>query len=560
MIDMASVYADRFKNNADALRAAVMGQSPDPKLDPYTALNALKLVNESQRMAMAGQAQQPTSSPSILAENIAPPAAPQGLAGMVPMGAPAGQMPQGMPPQGMPQGMPPQGMPQQTMQAASGGLANMYTPEEDFAEGGIVAFQSGGPAYTASSAGPVAYAGSSPAVDANPLASNTEGVDDGERDDYLAMLDELEGGGGSPAGLAAANALTLATARRIASRDLRDLTPEEYKTRYATELEKITTAAGPSPYAGMRADLVEQGKERAGNLEFAKGEALLQAASDVLEGNNAMRGLAKGGAKFAKVYGEAQRADKLAKRSMSQMEFHIADAERKERMGNSRAATAAVERASKDRKDMNKAELDRDIALGKLATEMGKVNKPPRAAGSGGEGKLPQVDRDAAAMAKQIIDLESTNPDDPKLPALKKKLTALEKIIATTKTTESGPGKLGAQESQIFIGAVKDSSANARKRLYADPVMRSNDPVAMNKRYREIYAEEIQGRFPKAALSDLLAQMPAEELPAGGKAPAPAASAKALPMPASKEELKTNQLYNTSQGPAVWNGTKFVAQ
>ena len=45
MIDMASVYADRFKDNADALRAAVMGQSPDPKLDPYTALNALKLVN-----------------------------------------------------------------------------------------------------------------------------------------------------------------------------------------------------------------------------------------------------------------------------------------------------------------------------------------------------------------------------------------------------------------------------------------------------------------------------------------------------------------------------------
>jgi len=142
MIDMASVYADRFKNNADALRAAVMGQSPDPKLDPYTALNALKLVNESQRMAMASQAQQPTSSPSILAENLAPPATSQGLAGMVPMGAPTGQMPQGMPPQGMPpQGMPPQGMPQQTMQAASGGLANMYTPEEDFAEGGIIAFK-----------------------------------------------------------------------------------------------------------------------------------------------------------------------------------------------------------------------------------------------------------------------------------------------------------------------------------------------------------------------------------------------------------------------------------
>jgi hypothetical protein len=246
---------------------------------------------------------------------------------------------------------------------------------------------------------------------------------------------------------------------------------------------------------------------------------------------------------------------------MAQMEFHINDAERKERMGNSRAATAAVERASKDRKDMNKAELDRDIALGRLASEMGKINKPPRVVGAGGEGKLPPIDRDAAAMAKQIIDLESANPDDPKLPALKKKLVALEKIIATTKTTESGPGKLGTQSTQIFVGAAKDASAEARKRLYLDPVMRTNDPAAMNKRYRELYAESIQSKFPGAPLSELLAQMPAEDLgsiapPAAGKP----VTQKALPMPASKDDLKVNQLYNTSQGLAIWNGKNFVAQ
>ena len=135
MIDMASVYAERFKGNPNMLRAAVLGQSPDPKLDPYTALNALRLVKESQQMAMAGQAQQPTSAPSILAQNLAPPTPPQGLAGMMPMGAPAGQMPQGMP-----QRAP---MPQPVMQA-SGGLASMPTTDEDYAAGGIVAFQVGG--------------------------------------------------------------------------------------------------------------------------------------------------------------------------------------------------------------------------------------------------------------------------------------------------------------------------------------------------------------------------------------------------------------------------------
>jgi len=131
MIDMASVYAERYKQNPQALQAAVMGQSPDPKLDPYTALNALRLVKESNMMAMSGKAQQPTSSPSIVAEAMAPPTPPQGLGAMMPMGAPAARLP--------PQPQMAQA-PQGPMQMASGGLAGMYTPEENYAVGGIVAF------------------------------------------------------------------------------------------------------------------------------------------------------------------------------------------------------------------------------------------------------------------------------------------------------------------------------------------------------------------------------------------------------------------------------------
>jgi hypothetical protein len=532
MIDQASVFAERYKGNPQVLQATVLGQGNIPGLDPYTALNALKLIKESNMIAMAGRAQQPTSSPSIVAETLAPAPSPQGLGAMVPNTM--GQMPPGAP-QGLAAVAPQQRAPQQApVMQRSGGLAGMPTPEESYAEGGIVAFQKGGLNAVAVSDDPTLRLG---------------GEGEGEQDDYLAMLDELEGGEGSPAGLAAANKLTLATARRIASRDLRDLSPQERKTMYAEEYKRITDAAGPSPYAGMRADIAEQGKERAANLEFAKGEALLQAASDVLEGNNAMRGLAKGGARFAKVYGEAQRADKAAKRSMSQMEFHIADAERKERMGNSRAATTAVENARKDRKDMNKAELDRDIALGRLSTEMGKINKPPRAAGGEKALKLNE-DLGAAEVAFEKDPSEGN----------RQRVVALRRAVDRVKTTESGAGKLGAQNTQIFVGAAKDASAEARKLLNQDPVMRSNDPVAKNKRYRELYAEAIQSKFPGTPLSELLANMPAEELPAGGKAPAPAASAKALPMPASQDQLKVNQLYNTNRGLAVWNGTNFVAQ
>jgi hypothetical protein len=456
MIDMASVFADRYRKNSDVLRSAVIGQSPDPKLDPYTALNALKLIKESERMAMAGQAQQPTSSPSIVAENMAPNPMQQGLGAMMPMGAPAGQMPQGMPPQGMPQ---------QPMQAASGGLAGMYSPEEDFAEGGIVAFQDRGYVNPNLTEGMP-----TPAVSARPSYFESEG--EGEQgDDYLAMLDELEGGEGSPAGLAAANRLALATARRIASRDLRDMTPEEEEKAYGKAYERITKAAGPNPYAAMRADLAEQGKERAGNLELAKGEALLEAASAVLEGNNAIRGLAQGGARFAKSYGAAQRADKAAKRSMAQMEFSIADAERKERSGNSRAATAAVENKRKSIADYNKAELERDKALGRLASDMGRFNKPSARSGATGNAAIPAVDKQLAAARLALA-------EDPQNPKLLRQVQALEQTLSLAKTAQWNPEKAGTEEAKVQTKADTDLDARVAKDKIFDPAWQNATTTA----------------------------------------------------------------------------------
>jgi hypothetical protein len=445
MIDMASVYAERYRKTPDVLRSAVIGQSSDRSLDPYTALNALKLIKESERMAMAGQAQQPTSSPSIVAENMAPNPMQQGLGAMMPMGALAGQMPQGMP-----QGMPPQGMPQQPMQAASGGLANMYSPEEDFAEGGIVAFQSGGLNAVAVTDDPTRRLGG-------------EGEGEGEQgDDYLSILDELEGGEGSPAGLAAANRLSLATARRIASRDLRDMSPEDEEKAYGKAYERITKAAGPNPFAAIRADLAEQGKERAGNLELAKGEALLEAASAVLEGNNAIRGLAQGGARFAKSYGAAQRADQTAKRSMAQMEFYIADSERKERSGNSRAAQASVELARKSRADYNRAELERDKALGRLASDMGRYNKSSARSGATGNAAIPAVDKQLAAARLALA-------EDPENPKLLRQVKALEDTLTLAKTTQWNPDKAGSEEAKLTSKTDTELDTQVNKKKIFDP-------------------------------------------------------------------------------------------
>ena len=321
-IDMASVYAARYRKQPDMLRAAVMGQSPDPKLDSYTALNALRLVKEADMMAMAGQAQQPTSSPSIVAQNLAPNPMMQGLGAMVP-GA-IGQAPQGMPPQGQaPQQRAP--MPQPTMQAASGGLAGMYTPEEDYAEGGIVAFQAGGETKDM-----VANA-----VSANPL------------DDYMA-----EAGEPNPTVLSMAQD-RLNEYMNFAPREMSEKEQEAFLDRYMARIKK---AGGEDIYAPAKERLRAREAALAGDRKSGEGMALLTAAGAVLKGRNLAEGASNALPAYAQQMGEVKRAEQQEKRAIEQMNFSLADAQRKERMGDARGAQAALAEARKFQQDANRAQ------------------------------------------------------------------------------------------------------------------------------------------------------------------------------------------------------------
>ncbi len=422
MIDMASVYAERYKTQPQMLQAAVMGQSPDPKLDPYTALNALKLVKESQRMAMAGQAQQPTSSPSIVAETMAPNPMMQGLGAMVP-GA-MGQAPQGMPPQGMPPQAPP-------MQAASGGLASMPTPDEEYAAGGIVAFQDRGyvdPAYTANSAGAVAYPSSSgnAAMD-NPLdrllaeAGVTEPtvIDDGSQGNS-AMRDE-----------AFKNYLESRGVIKGIKDD--DFTPEEAKRMRQDTFEFYEKNAGPDIYAPANRRLTERESARSKSKSQGEGLALLAAAGAILEGNTLARGASKAFPVFAKEMGEVQRANINEQRSIEQMQFALADAQRKERMGNIRGAQAAMETARKAKSDANRFKLNKAVALGTLDSKALQSLRPAgKAAGSGTDKEQP-LDRVTAAMNDKLIEMRAKDPNDPQIAILEKKIAGRKEIIGMGK-------------------------------------------------------------------------------------------------------------------------------
>jgi hypothetical protein len=359
-IDMASVYAARYRKQPDMLRAAVMGQSPDPKLDSYTALNALRLVKEADMMAMAGQAQQPTSAPSIVAQNLAPPPMQQGLGAMVP-GA-MGQAPQGMPPQ---QRAP---MPQPTMQAASGGLAGMYTPEEDFAEGGIVAFQSGGLNAVAATDDPTLRMG-----------GEGEGEERG-----VSLEDLMFTSKGDPETYGKLAAIYPEAIKSLGSFKETEIKPDTLRRVGADEIAAYREAMGPNTAEEAQlADIKARKGELSRNLEEGKGVALLKAAYAVTQGNNWARAFAGAGAAFGDEYNRALQADKIEKRSIATAQYNLADSKRKESLGLFKEGRAAEGRYVAAVKAADKARLDKAKAYADAIKGGMNATKPLRSAFSG---------------------------------------------------------------------------------------------------------------------------------------------------------------------------------
>ena len=406
-IDMASVYAERFRKNPDALRAAVLGQSPDPKLDSYTALNALRLVKEADMMEMAGKAQQPTSSPSILAENLAPPALPQGLAGMIPMGAPAGQMPQQRAP-----------MPQPTMQAASGGLAGMYTSDEDYAAGGIVAF-------------------SQPTEENNfSLVKDPEAIATTD-DPYARFLargkDEIDDDTDVGTGDATKqfNAVLMKQLAKMQASNARTTSPDDIKKLRAEFLAREVRNAGPDIYEPEILRGAQEDADRAKRRNTGEAMALLTAAGKVLKGRNLAEGASEALPAYASAIGEVDRADQAIKTANAKMQFALKDAQRKERAGNNRAADAAIENYRKFQQDENKAEFDRENAIANVAAK-GVTGNRTRAGAGGAQPSAFNV----LYQAKEAL------AEDPTNPRLKQRVANALEAATTTKTSFS-TGEIG---------------------------------------------------------------------------------------------------------------------
>jgi hypothetical protein len=350
-------------------------------------------------------------------------------------------------------------MPQQPMQAASGGLAGMYTPEEDYAEGGIVAFNG--------QTGSAVSDPEAPAVRDNPFSRlDTDGEERG-----VGLEDLMFTSKGDPETYGKLAAIYPGAIQSLGDIKETEIKPETLRKIGADEIAAYREAMGPNTAEeSMRADIKARKGEMGKNLEEGKGVALLKAAFAVTQGSNWVRAFAGAGAAFGDEYNRAIQADKAEKRSIAVAEFNLADSKRKESLGLFKEGRAAEGRYIAAVKAADKARLDKAKAYADAIKGGMNATKPLRSAFSGAGNastKLPQVDREAAQITKQIIALEAKDPNDPQLDILRKQLVGLKEILATGK--DFGPAKAGSEEAKLTETTESNLDKDVNKQAIFDP-------------------------------------------------------------------------------------------
>ena len=371
-------------------------------------------------------------------------------------------------------------------------MEKMMPTQESMARGGIVAFNEGG--YNPNA---------SPSSDTGVDATVEEAAPEPEKE-----LTEEE----------MRKAITKQAYERLKkpAEAFKEQTPAQQAAEYAANLKTLQDQAGPSQYVEERANIKRMGEEGKRNLEQGKGLAALQAAAAMLQGNNAIRGLAAGASKFGETYGEMSRAAQAEQRALETMRINLADAERKEKMGLHRDAAAATAAAAKNRRDAHAFRQDADRARRTDLTAVLAATKPEKP-----EAGLKVPEQLGAAEKAYALDPTPTN-----LKILKAAQRTQAQAKSTFGTSDIGATKLGVETSKLEQGAdIKYAEQAAKQRV------RAQEAVDMDKATRKLPQEQkdaIVEQRVKKSMDALAATAAAIPRPGGPKAAATPAPATAL--------------------------------
>jgi len=249
----------------------------------------------------------------------------------------------------------------------------------------------------------------------------------------------------------------LDSARQAGALTYTPSTPEEQRASTQAYYNQLESLGGPNPYDPMKESLKARQNAMAENMSQAKGLAALRAMSGMLQPGGAMRGLGNAAGSFADSMEKAQAAEQAEKRAIEAMNFNLADAQRKERMGLTKDAMASTAAAEKNKLDAVNAKRAALQAQGTIQSHVAQALRENKGTGAAKEPKIAEQN-----YANILADLKATSkPNEGETPAqfnarLARKASEL--AVAQSKTSDFGPGRAGAAADTLTAAQNRDLS------------------------------------------------------------------------------------------------------
>jgi hypothetical protein len=133
--------------------------------------------------------------------------------------------------------------------------------------------------------------------------------------------------------------------RQKALRPPTAMTPEQRRAAIKADYEELQSLGGPDPYGPMEERLKGREAKLAKQTERDKGLALLAAVPELLQGSNFAEAAGRGIGAAAKAYQGSTAETNRRAEAIQEAQFLMADAKRKERMGDLKGARESIKAA-----------------------------------------------------------------------------------------------------------------------------------------------------------------------------------------------------------------------
>ena len=253
--------------------------------------------------------------------------------------------------------------------AAPANMEEMLPTEVSARNGGILSFADGTP---------------DPDADATEMRFVSDDTGGGENPTETNIAADEDTSGTAPVAVGRGNkkvydeaaSMGIGALRRIAGAKYIPMTAAEEKAVDTEYRSRVQQGTEKDPYAKRLTQLTQDRATSSKEFEQDKGMAILQAAGAMMQGHGLAAGLGHASTAFAGAYGAALKAKRAQKQAEDNMEFHLMDSQRKERMGLNKDAAAAVAAARKASYDAQMFKVKADENIGKLAPAIMRYSNP----------------------------------------------------------------------------------------------------------------------------------------------------------------------------------------